>query len=193
MPSTPLLTPSLLFRVYWDTNHPCLWLGEPSEVPAMNKWIQWSEEICESAQSAHLQWALQQQHIYADRRGHPHPQYQSSQLVWLSTRNLKLKLPWKKLSPQYIKPFKILRQINIQIKKETSSVFSGLVRVWGRRKVLCGCPQHSWPIPHGGFPSSSLWPTYLMTQRMPLWEHQGYRIWMDGYYLFGVMKNWLFD
>ncbi|KAL0151594.1 hypothetical protein M9458_053111, partial [Cirrhinus mrigala] len=40
------------------------------------------------------------------------PQYQPGDQVWLSTRDLRLRLPCHELSPHYIGPFKILRQIN---------------------------------------------------------------------------------
>lgn len=36
----------------------------------------------------------------------------TSQWVWLSNKNLKLKLPSQKVSPRYIGPFKVFRQIN---------------------------------------------------------------------------------
>ncbi len=39
------------------------------------------------------------------------PVYQPGQWVWLSTRDLRLRLPCKKLSPRYVGPFKISRQI----------------------------------------------------------------------------------
>ncbi|KAK3516100.1 hypothetical protein QTP70_005392 [Hemibagrus guttatus] len=33
-------------------------------------------------------------------------------MVWLSTRNLRLKLPCRKLSPKFVGPFEIIRQVN---------------------------------------------------------------------------------
>ncbi|KAL0171575.1 hypothetical protein M9458_031886, partial [Cirrhinus mrigala] len=59
-----------------------------------------------------LQRAIRSQRIQADRRRRPHPNYQPGQRVWLATRDLRLRLPSKKLAPRYVGPFKILRQIN---------------------------------------------------------------------------------
>ncbi|KAL0177093.1 hypothetical protein M9458_025987, partial [Cirrhinus mrigala] len=48
----------------------------------------------------------------ANRRRCPHPPYQPGQRVWLSTKDIKLWLPRRKLSPRYVGPFKILKRIN---------------------------------------------------------------------------------
>ncbi len=48
----------------------------------------------------------------ADLRRSEAPHYQPGQKVWLSTRDIRLCLPCKKLSPRYVGPFTILRQIN---------------------------------------------------------------------------------
>ncbi|XP_067308932.1 uncharacterized protein [Pseudorasbora parva] len=87
------------------------WSGEPSLVPAVDDWIQRSERVWDSAH-VRLQRAVRNQEIQANRRRRPHPPYQPGQRVWLSTRDLKLRLPSRKLSPRYVGPFKILRQIN---------------------------------------------------------------------------------
>ncbi len=47
----------------------------------------------------------------ADRRRRAGPRLSPGQWVWLSTRNLRLHRPCKKLNPRYVGPFKILRQI----------------------------------------------------------------------------------
>ncbi|KAL0152509.1 hypothetical protein M9458_052232 [Cirrhinus mrigala] len=87
------------------------WSGEPSSVPAVDDWIKRSERVWDSAH-VRLQWAIRNQEIQANRRRRPHPPYQPGQRVWLSTRDIKLRLPSRKLSPRYVGPFKILKRIN---------------------------------------------------------------------------------
>ncbi|KAK3563812.1 hypothetical protein QTP86_000837, partial [Hemibagrus guttatus] len=87
------------------------WSGEPSDVPAVEEWYHVSQEVWERAH-VRLQRAVRRQRIQADRRCRPHPSYQVGQKVWLSTRNLRLRLPCKKLSPKFIGPFEIIRRVN---------------------------------------------------------------------------------
>ncbi|KAI2654625.1 Transposon Tf2-9 polyprotein [Labeo rohita] len=87
------------------------WSGEPSLVPSVDDWIQRSERVWDSAH-VHLQRAIRTQEIQANRKRRPHPPYQPGQRVWLSTRDINLRLPSRKLSPRYVGPFKILRRIN---------------------------------------------------------------------------------
>ncbi|KAK3516305.1 hypothetical protein QTP70_009433 [Hemibagrus guttatus] len=87
------------------------WSGEPSSVPAVKEWYRLSQEVWERAH-VWLQMAVRRQRIQADRHRRPHPAYQVGQRVWLSTRNLRLKLPCRKLSPKFISPFEIIHQVN---------------------------------------------------------------------------------
>ncbi|KAK3571047.1 hypothetical protein QTP86_001297 [Hemibagrus guttatus] len=87
------------------------WHGEPSDVPSVEEWYRLSQEVWERAH-IRLQRAVRRQRIQADRRRRPHLSYQVGQKVWLSTRNLRLRLPCKKLSPKFIRPFEIVRQVN---------------------------------------------------------------------------------
>ncbi len=86
------------------------WSGEPSELPAINSWLQRSEETWNEAHT-HLQRAVRRSSEQANHRQRTNPNYQLGQWVWLSTRDLRLRLPCKKLSPRYVGSFKILRQI----------------------------------------------------------------------------------
>ncbi|KAL0180227.1 hypothetical protein M9458_025669, partial [Cirrhinus mrigala] len=86
------------------------WSGEPTELPAINSWLQNSEETWNRAH-VHLQGAVRRTQTQANRRRHPNPPYEPGQWVWLSTRDLRLRLPCKKLNPRYVGPFQIIRQI----------------------------------------------------------------------------------
>ncbi len=67
------------------------WSGEPSSVPAVDDWIRRSERVWDSAH-VRLQRAIRTQEFQANRRRRPHPPYQPGQRVWLSMRDLKLRL-----------------------------------------------------------------------------------------------------
>ncbi|KAL0172449.1 hypothetical protein M9458_032760, partial [Cirrhinus mrigala] len=87
------------------------WSGELSEVPAVDYWFQESERVWDSAH-VHLQREIRRHKNNADAHCSNNPIYQPGDRVWLSTQDIRLRLPSKKLSPWYIGPFPTARQIN---------------------------------------------------------------------------------
>ncbi|KAK3552956.1 hypothetical protein QTP86_029636 [Hemibagrus guttatus] len=148
------------------------WAGEPSDVPAVEDWYQRSQEVWERVH-VRLQRAVRRQRIQADRRRRPHPSYWMGQLVWLSTRNLRLKLPCRKLSPS--SPFNGkgtgwrgatstagrrgvsgvsgVGPPGFQAGSITHSVPHGLGGLRRRGAVVGGRPRHPRPFADGGLPS----------------------------------------
>ncbi|KAL0180477.1 hypothetical protein M9458_022883 [Cirrhinus mrigala] len=86
------------------------WSGDPSDLPTVNTWMQRSEATWNAAHT-HLQVAIRRQKRFADLRRRPGPEFAPGSWVWLSTRDLRLRLPCRKLSPRYVGPFKIIRQV----------------------------------------------------------------------------------
>ncbi len=103
---------SLHSNVSWDTSRHCF-PGPRSDrrVPAVDHWFRESERVWDSAH-IHLQRAVRRHKANADTHRSANPIYQPGDRVWLSTWDIRLRLPCKKLSPRYIGPFLVARRIN---------------------------------------------------------------------------------
>ncbi len=108
------------------------WDGEPSDVSAVDYWFRESERVWDEAHH-HLRQTMGRRKLTADLRRSDSPPYQPGQKVWLSTRDIRLRLPCKKLAPRYVGPFVIQKQINpvtLQLKQlipPSTSHFSNLI------------------------------------------------------------------
>uniref|UniRef100_W5LUZ2 Integrase catalytic domain-containing protein n=1 Tax=Astyanax mexicanus TaxID=7994 RepID=W5LUZ2_ASTMX len=103
------LTPFQCFLGFQPPLFP--WNAERTEAPAVNDWFEQSERAWEQTHTR-LGLAVRCQKEQADRHRGDTLTFIPGDRVWLSTKDLKLRLPCKKLSPRFVGPFKILRRIN---------------------------------------------------------------------------------
>uniref|UniRef100_A0A4W5NN11 Integrase catalytic domain-containing protein n=1 Tax=Hucho hucho TaxID=62062 RepID=A0A4W5NN11_9TELE len=87
------------------------WHQSQIEAPAVDDWFRRAEETWDAAH-VHLQRAVVRQKASADRHRSEAPVFAPGDRVWLSTRNLPLRLPCRKLGPRFVGPFKVLRRLN---------------------------------------------------------------------------------
>uniref|UniRef100_A0A673ZSX4 Integrase catalytic domain-containing protein n=1 Tax=Salmo trutta TaxID=8032 RepID=A0A673ZSX4_SALTR len=87
------------------------WHQSQIEATAVDEWFRHSEETWNAAH-VRLQRAIRRQKASADSHRSEAPVYAPGDRVWLSTRNLPLQLPCRKLGPRFVGPFKVLRRLN---------------------------------------------------------------------------------
>ena len=83
----------------------------PTNVPATDDYVTTLQTTLRMLKD-NLQQAKERQKIYYDRHRRENPPYQVGDSVWLSTRNLRLGVPAKKLGRQFLGPFPIEKIIN---------------------------------------------------------------------------------
>ncbi|KAM9568095.1 uncharacterized protein ACWYII_039152 [Salvelinus alpinus] len=101
--------PRHLHRGYQPVLAP--WHQSQTEAPAMDNWFRRAEETWEAVH-VHFQHAIRRQKVGADRCRSEAPVFAPGDRVWLSTRNLPLRLLCRKLVPRFVGPFKVLRRVN---------------------------------------------------------------------------------
>jgi len=83
------------------------WSREPTDLPSITDCVRRGGDRAPT----HLLHAVRRKVHQANRHRRPSPEYAPGQWVWLSTRDLRIRLPCRKLSPRYVGLFKISRQI----------------------------------------------------------------------------------
>lgn len=80
-------------------------------VPSAQRFVRRCRRVWRKVRSA-LQKAARRYRLQANRRRRPAPSLRPGQRVWLSTRDLPLRVESRKLAPRFVGPFKVLRKVN---------------------------------------------------------------------------------
>ncbi|XP_075430534.1 uncharacterized protein LOC142468183 [Ascaphus truei] len=82
-----------------------------SGVPAVDKRISRLKDLWTRIQE-NLKVATGRQKLQADRLRRQVPEFAPGDKVWLSSRNIRLKVPTMKLAPKFLGPFPVVRRVN---------------------------------------------------------------------------------
>ena len=104
------MTPNRCTLTHDRNTHP-LWSQQVHPVLCY-QWRNTSSSTRQCSINVRLQWAIRRQKVRADRHRSEAPVSAPGARVWLSLRNLPLRLPCRKLRPRIVGPFKVLRRLN---------------------------------------------------------------------------------
>ncbi len=115
----------------------------------------------------HLQCAIRRVKEQADHHRRSGPAYTPGQCVWLSTRNLRLRLPCKKLNPRYVGSIRQIAPVSYRLALPSNYRISPTFHVSllkpascprEERDPLLGTSFHGLPFPIHPVPGTDYWP-----------------------------------